>query len=68
MRSDIFTAGCCAIISGFYGYQPSVLHAKMAIVDGKKLTIGSYNINNISKFVSIELNLDVNSCGLRKGE
>ena len=44
-----------------YEYQPSVLHAKMAIVDGKKLTIGSYNINNISKFVSIELNLDVNS-------
>jgi cardiolipin synthase len=42
-----------------YEYQPTVLHAKMAIADNKLLTIGSYNINNISRYASIELNLDV---------
>ncbi|MET0464924.1 MAG: phospholipase D-like domain-containing protein [Chitinophagaceae bacterium] len=42
-----------------YEYQPTVLHAKMAIADDQFLTIGSYNINNISRYASIELNLDV---------
>ncbi|MCG2615779.1 phospholipase D-like domain-containing protein [Terrimonas sp. NA20] len=42
-----------------YEYQPTVLHAKMAIADDEFLTIGSYNINNISRYASIELNLDV---------
>jgi cardiolipin synthase len=44
-----------------YEYQPSILHAKMTICDGKWLTLGSYNLNNISAFASIELNLDVNN-------
>lgn len=42
-----------------YEYQPAVLHAKMAIADDTFLTLGSYNINNISRYASIELNLDV---------
>jgi cardiolipin synthase len=42
-----------------YEYQPSVLHAKVALADDHFLTIGSYNINNISRYASIELNLDV---------
>jgi cardiolipin synthase len=42
-----------------YEYKPTVLHAKLAICDGKWITLGSYNINNISAFASIELNLDV---------
>ncbi|PZR28981.1 MAG: phospholipase [Citrobacter freundii] len=42
-----------------YEYQPTVLHAKMALADDAFLTIGSYNINNISRYASIELNLDV---------
>ncbi|HEX7844267.1 MAG TPA: phospholipase D-like domain-containing protein [Chitinophagaceae bacterium] len=42
-----------------YEYQPTVLHAKMTIVDGKKFTIGSYNLNGLSAHASIELNLDV---------
>lgn len=44
-----------------YEYRPTVLHAKIAIADNQKMTLGSYNINNISEFVSIELNLDVDS-------
>lgn len=43
-----------------YEYNSSVLHAKIATYDGKWATIGSYNVNNISAFASIELNLDVN--------
>jgi cardiolipin synthase A/B len=42
-----------------YEYQPNVLHGKIAVCDGEWLTIGSYNINNISAYASIELNLDV---------
>jgi cardiolipin synthase len=42
-----------------YEYQPTVLHAKVAVCDSEWLTIGSYNINNMSAYASIELNLDV---------
>lgn len=42
-----------------YEYQPTVLHGKIAVCDGEWLTVGSYNINNISAYASIELNLDV---------
>lgn len=42
-----------------YEYQPTVLHAKVAVCDGKHCSIGSYNINDISAYASIELNIDV---------
>ena len=42
-----------------YEYNQTILHAKIATYDGKWATIGSYNVNNISAFASIELNLDV---------
>jgi cardiolipin synthase A/B len=42
-----------------YEYQPNVLHAKVGICDDTWLTIGSYNVNQISAYASIELNLDV---------
>lgn len=42
-----------------YEYQPVILHAKIAVCDSQWLTIGSYNINNISTYTGIELNLDV---------
>ena len=42
-----------------YEYQKNVLHGKMATYDGKWVTNGSYNINNISAYASVELNLDV---------
>lgn len=42
-----------------YEYQPAVLHGKVAVCDGEWLTIGSYNVNNISAYASIELNIDV---------
>lgn len=42
-----------------YEYQQNVLHGKLAVCDDTWMTIGSYNINDISAFASIELNLDV---------
>jgi cardiolipin synthase len=42
-----------------YEYQKNVLHAKISTYDGKWVTVGSYNLNNLSAFASIELNLDI---------
>ena len=42
-----------------YEYKHNILHGKMAICDSRIVTIGSYNINDISALASIELNLDV---------
>lgn len=42
-----------------YEYQPTVLHAKVSVCDGEWFTLGSYNLNNISAYASIELNLDI---------
>jgi cardiolipin synthase len=44
-----------------YEYQPTVLHAKLGIADGEILTIGSFNVNDLSANASIELNLEVKS-------
>jgi len=43
-----------------FEYEKSVLHGKMAICDGEWITVGSYNINTISAYASIELNLAIN--------
>jgi cardiolipin synthase len=42
-----------------YEYDRSVLHAKLAVCDRRWLTVGSYNVNNLSAYLSIELNLDI---------
>ena len=49
-----------------YEYQPTVLHAKMCVVDENIVTIGSYNINNISAYASIELNIDIKDTNFAK--
>lgn len=40
-------------------YQKNVLHGKIAVADKKWATVGSYNVNNLSAYASIELNLEV---------
>ncbi len=40
-------------------YKHNVLHGKIAVCDERIVTIGSYNINDISALASIELNIDV---------
>jgi cardiolipin synthase A/B len=42
-----------------YEYQGTVLHGKMATYDGVWMTNGSYNVNRISAYASVELNMDV---------
>lgn len=47
-----------------YEYTKAVLHGKMATRDKKWVTIGSYNINDISAYASVELNIEVNDAEL----
>jgi cardiolipin synthase len=49
-----------------YEYQPTVLHGKIAVCDSQWITIGSYNINDISTYVSIELNMNVRDAAFAK--
>lgn len=42
-----------------FEYTKNILHGKMATRDNKFVTIGSYNVNDISAYASVELNLDV---------
>jgi cardiolipin synthase len=44
---------------GLYEYLPSNLHAKVATVDGRWTTIGSYNLNHLSDYGSIEMNVNI---------
>jgi cardiolipin synthase len=46
-----------------YEYKPCILHGKVAVCDKAWATIGSYNVNIISAYASIELNIDVNNPG-----
>jgi len=47
-----------------YEYETNVLHGKIAVCDNQLLTAGSYNVNNISAFASVELNLDVKNAAI----
>jgi cardiolipin synthase len=42
-----------------FEYRHSMVHGKVAVVDGTWATIGSYNQNHLSAYLSIELNIDV---------
>jgi cardiolipin synthase len=42
-----------------YEFSRTILHAKIAVADDEWFTVGSYNVNNISAYASVELNLDV---------
>ena len=44
-----------------YEYPKKVVHGKIATYDGQWVTVGSYNVNNISAYASVELNLDIQS-------
>ena len=40
-------------------YQKSIMHAKVATRDGAWSTLGSFNLNDLSVFTTLEVNLDV---------
>jgi cardiolipin synthase len=42
-----------------YEYKKIILHGKLSTSDERLVIVGSYNINNVSAYAAIELNLDV---------
>lgn len=42
-----------------YEFQPTVLHAKLAVCDDEWVTLGSFNLNNLSAYATLELNLNI---------
>jgi len=42
-------------------YNKSVLHGKVAAIDNQWATIGSFNLNHLSAYGSIELNVDIHN-------
>jgi cardiolipin synthase len=44
-----------------YEWKSSILHGKAAVIDNTWTTIGSFNLNNLSSFASIEMNVGINS-------
>ena len=44
-----------------YEWDKSVLHGKAAVIDGKLVTIGSFNLNNLSSYGSLEANVEIHS-------
>lgn len=42
-----------------YEYEKAVLHGKLAICDVTMATVGSYNVNNLSAYASVELNMNM---------
>lgn len=46
-----------------YEYQPSYLHAKVAVIDGRWATVGSSNIDPFSLLLALEANVVVQDAG-----
>lgn len=44
-----------------YEWEQSILHGKVAVIDGSWTTIGSYNLNNLSSYGSLEMNVEINA-------
>jgi cardiolipin synthase len=44
-----------------YEWKSSILHGKSAVIDSNWTTIGSFNLNNLSSFASIEMNVGIHS-------
>jgi len=47
-----------------YEWQESILHAKVAVVDRAWFTLGSYNLNQLSDYGSLETNIAINDSAL----
>jgi cardiolipin synthase len=49
-----------------YEWDKSILHGKTAVIDGFWTTIGSFNLNNLSSYGSLEMNVEINSAVFSK--
>ncbi len=48
---------------GVYEYKKANVHGKVLIADKKWTSIGSFDLNNLSTYSNIELNVDINDSG-----
>lgn len=49
-----------------YEWNKSVVHGKVAVVDNEWSTIGSFNLNSLSRYGSIEMNVEIYSSNFTK--
>lgn len=49
-----------------YEWNKSVVHGKVAVVDNEWSTIGSFNLNSLSRYGSIEMNVEIYSSSFAK--
>lgn len=42
-----------------FEYHEAILHAKVCVIDRKWVSVGSHNLNHLSEFISVEMNVDV---------
>lgn len=49
-----------------YEWKNSILHGKTAVIDANWTTIGSFNLNNLSSYASIEMNVGIHSTEFAK--
>ena len=49
-----------------FEWKSSILHGKTAVIDSNWTTIGSFNLNNLSSFGSIEMNVAIDSAQFAK--
>ena len=47
-----------------YEYQPANVHAKVLLTDSSFISIGSFDLNNLSTYSNIELNLNIHDFNL----
>jgi cardiolipin synthase len=50
-----------------YEWNQSVLHGKATVIDAQWTTVGSFNLNNLSSYVSMEMNVEIYSEQFSKG-
>lgn len=49
-----------------YEWKKSILHGKVAVIDNEWATIGSLNLNHLSSYGSIEMNVEIQSSDFSK--
>ena len=49
-----------------YEWNKSVVHGKAAVIDNKWSTVGSFNLNSLSCYGSIEMNVEIHSVEFAK--
>jgi phosphatidylserine/phosphatidylglycerophosphate/cardiolipin synthase-like enzyme len=67
-NADVYSLYASGPLSGVrgFGYRPTYVHAKVAIIDDEWLTIGSANLNNRGLITDSEINVSVTDPAVAK--